>query len=172
MFGMNLSYSRTRGENRFRGRNINAPIERRPSGSDVGNVTQVESTANMRGQNFIAGINFQIPARRLMLFANYAWLNQENDADGAFSVPANSYDLSSEWGPVAGVPRHNVSAMFSTPLVKSAALALERRLPLRHALQHHHRAGRQRRHRVQRSSRRRGPQRRPHRSRAGTSAAD
>ncbi len=124
MIGMNLSYSYTRGENRYRGRNINAPIDGVRPDPTVGNVTQVESTANMRGQNFVAGMSFQIPARRLMLFANYAWLNQENDADGAFSVPANSYDLSNEWGPVMGVPRHNLSAMLSTPLFNSVRLAL------------------------------------------------
>lgn len=90
----------------------------------MGNVTQVESTANVRGQNLLVGANFQIPARRVMLFANYAWLNQESDADGAFSVPANSYDLSNEWAPVMSVPRHNVSAMLSAPLFNSVRLAL------------------------------------------------
>ena len=124
MFGVNLSYSYTQGENRFRGRNINAPIAGARPDPTVGNVTQVESTANMRAQNFIVGTNFQIPSRRLMLFANYAWLNQQNDADGAFSVPANSYDLSREWGPVMGVPRHNLSAMLTTPIVKSVRLSL------------------------------------------------
>ena len=124
MLGMNLSYSYTRGENRFRGRNVNAPIDGVRPDPSVGNVTQVEPTANLRGQNFIAGLNFQIPARRLMLFANYAWLNQESDADGAFSVPANSYDLSNEWGPVMGVPRHNLSAMLTTPVFNSVRLSL------------------------------------------------
>jgi hypothetical protein len=59
-----------------------------------------------------------------MLFANYAWLNQQTDADGVFSVPVNSYDLSNEWGPVVGVPRHNLSAMQSTPIPGGVRLAL------------------------------------------------
>jgi hypothetical protein len=122
--GMNISYSRTRGENRFRGRNVNAPIGGMRPDPAAGNVTQVESTASMRGQTFVAGMNFMIPARRVMLFANYAWLNQENDADGAFSLPADSYALGSEWGPVTGVPRHSLSAMFSAPLWKNMRLAL------------------------------------------------
>jgi hypothetical protein len=124
MLGINMSYSYTRGENRFRGRNINAPIDGVRPDPSIGNVTQVESTANMRGQNFIAGMNVQIPSRRLMLFANYAWLNQQTDADGVFSVPVNSYDLSNEWGPVVGVPRHNLSAMLSTPIPGGVRLAL------------------------------------------------
>ena len=123
-FGVNVSYSRIRGENRFRGRNINAPIDGVRPDPTVGNVTQVESTASLRGQTFVAGLNFQVPARRIMLFANYAWLKQETDADGPFSLPASSYDLGNEWGPVMGVPRHSVSGMFSMPLVDTMRLSL------------------------------------------------
>ena len=124
MFGVNLSYSRTRGENRFRGRNVNAPIDGLRPDPAVGNVTQVESTAQMRGETLIAGMNVQLPARRIMLFAHYAWLKQETDADGAFSLPANSYDLAKEWGPVAGVPRHSVSAMLNAPLFGGVRMGL------------------------------------------------
>ncbi|HJR61765.1 MAG TPA: carboxypeptidase-like regulatory domain-containing protein [Vicinamibacterales bacterium] len=123
-FGMNVSYTRTRGENRFRGRNVNAPLNGLRPDLSLGNVTQVESTANMRGETFVAGMNLQVPAKRIMLFANYAWLNQESDADGAFSLPADSYDLSNEWGPVTGVPRHSVSGMFSMPLITNMRVAL------------------------------------------------
>jgi hypothetical protein len=51
-------------------------------------------------------------------------VKQESDGDGAFSLPANSYDLGAEWGPVAGVPRHNLSAMFTSPLTKSIRLSV------------------------------------------------
>ncbi|HEY0874576.1 MAG TPA: carboxypeptidase regulatory-like domain-containing protein [Vicinamibacterales bacterium] len=122
--GMNISYSRIRGEDRLRGRNINAPLNGVRPDPALGNVTQVESTAHMRGETFVAGMNFQIPSRRMMLFANYAWLKQESDADGPFSLPADSYDLTGEWGPVTGVPRHSFSGMFSTPLIKNMRLSL------------------------------------------------
>jgi hypothetical protein len=122
--GLNISYSRTVGENRFRGRNVNAPLNGERPDPAMGNVTQVESTGHMRGQTFVAGMNFQIPARRIMLFANYAWLNQESDSDGPFGLPADNYNLGNEWGPVAGVPRHSVSGMLSTPLIRNMRLSL------------------------------------------------
>ena len=122
--GMNVSYSRTNGENRFRGRNVNAPLNGVRPDPQFGNITQVESTADLRGQTFVAGMNFQIPQRRIMLFANYAWVKQETTADGAFSLPADNYNLANEWGPVAGMPRHNFSSMFSTPLWSTLRLAL------------------------------------------------
>jgi hypothetical protein len=122
--GMNASYSRTRGENRFRGRNINAPLDGIRPDPTAGNITQVESTGELRGETFVFGTNFQIPQRRVMLFANYAWLKQESNADGAFALPANNHDLAAEWGPAAGVARHNVSGMLSTPLFNTLRLSL------------------------------------------------
>ena len=123
--GMNVSYSRTTGENRFRGRNINAPLENglRPDAA-FGNVTQVESTAKMKGDTLNLGVNINLPQRRTMLFANMAVIRQRNDADGAFGLPANSYALASEWGPASGVPDYVASAMLSTTLWKNIRMSL------------------------------------------------
>jgi hypothetical protein len=119
----NVSFNRMKGTNRLRGRNINAPLAdgSRPDPS-LGNVTQVESTARLRGQMVNAGLNLNIPTRRTMLFANYSWVRQENDADGPFSLPANSYDLAGEWGPAAGVPHHIFSGIVNTTLLKNIRL--------------------------------------------------
>ena len=123
-FATNVSYSRSRGYDRWRGRNTNAPLNGVRPDPTVGNVTQVESTASMRGQVVSGGVNYNIPARRMFLFANYAWVKQESDADGPFSLPANNYDPDAEWGPVAGVAQHNFSAMFTSPLTKSIRLSV------------------------------------------------
>jgi hypothetical protein len=117
-------YNRTRGYNRLRGRNTNAPLDGVRPDPTAGNVTQVESTASLRGQTVNVGLNFNIPARRMFLFANYSWLKQESDADGPFSLPANSYDPAAEWGPLAGVPRHNVSAMYTSAVGKNLRVSL------------------------------------------------
>ena len=81
-----------------------------------GNVTQVESTARVRGTQLHTGLNINVPARRMMIFANYSFVDQQNDADGPFSLPADSYDLAAEWGPAAGMPRHTASAVVNLPL--------------------------------------------------------
>ena len=39
-----------------------------------------------------AGLNFNIPKRRTFIFANYQFNRQLSDADGAFSLPADSYE--------------------------------------------------------------------------------
>jgi hypothetical protein len=123
--GTNVSYTHSRGANRFRGRLLNTPG---PDGvrpdPTVGNITQVESTASARGNQVSGGINFMIPERRTFLFANYVYSRQENDADGAFSLPANSADLSGEWGPAMGMPRHMFTTMVNTTLPKNFRVAL------------------------------------------------
>ncbi|HEU4936245.1 MAG TPA: carboxypeptidase regulatory-like domain-containing protein [Vicinamibacterales bacterium] len=115
VLAVNVSVNHSVGTNRFRGRNINAPL---PDGGRpnplLGNVTQVESTARFRGDSLNVGLNMNIPNRRTVLFANYTWLHQRNDADGPFSLPADSYQLAGEWGPVAGVPHHVFSGMINT----------------------------------------------------------
>jgi carboxypeptidase family protein len=120
----NVSYTRTRGYDRFRGLNINAPLNGARPDPAVGNVTEVQSTAEMRSQMLVTGLNFNIPARRMFLFANYAWIKQESNSEGPFALPANNYDLSGEWGPVTGVPRHTLSGMFTSTVMKAFRVSL------------------------------------------------
>jgi carboxypeptidase family protein len=123
-FGLNLSYSHTNGWDRLRGRNVNAPLNGVRPNPALGNVTEVESTARLRADTLNAGLNFNLPKRRMFLFANYAFNRQLSDADGAFSLPANSYDLAAEWGRASGVPRHIASAVLNTNLTKAVRLAV------------------------------------------------
>jgi hypothetical protein len=120
----NASYSHTKAWDRFRGRNVNAPLDGVRPDPALGNVTQVESTAGLVADQVNVGLNFNIPARRTFLFANYSWNRQRNDADGAFSLPANSYDLAAEWGRATGVPTHVASAVMNTTVWKTLRLAL------------------------------------------------
>jgi len=97
MFTVNVNYNHTEGRNRFRGRNINAPLAGARPDPAFGTITQVEPTARMRGDTLNVGMNVNVPQRRMFLFANLAWIRQRNDAVGAFSLPADSYDLAAEW---------------------------------------------------------------------------
>ena len=123
-FGVNLSYSHTNGWDRLRGRNVNAPLDGVRPDPAAGNVTQVESTATLHVDSINAGLNINLPKRRAFVFASYAFNRQMSDADGAFSLPANSYDLAAEWSRVTGVPRHIASAVMNTTLTKSLRLAV------------------------------------------------
>ena len=121
---INASYTHQQGWDRFRGLNVNAPLDGVRPDPTLGNVTQVESTAHLEADTLNVGLNFNVAQRRTFVFANYAWTNQRNDADAAFSLPANSYDLAAEWARASGIPRHIASAVANTSLMRSLRLGL------------------------------------------------
>ena len=125
MISANVGYSRTRAWDRWRGMNINAPGPDgvRPDPS-LGNVTQVESTGGMRGDTVNAGMSMNVPGRRLFATAHYVFTRQENNTDGAFSVPADSRNPDAEWGPATGLGRHMISSMLTTTLFSRIRVGL------------------------------------------------
>jgi hypothetical protein len=105
---VSIAYDFIRGNHVYRSRNINAPV---PSGfvqrpdPTQGNIYQLESTglSTFKGLTF----SFRGPITNAWnLFSNYTFSHNSNDTDGAFSLPANNYDLASEWGR-AGNDTHN-----------------------------------------------------------------
>jgi hypothetical protein len=121
---VNVNAMHMTGTNRLRGRNVNAPLHGTRPDLSLGNVTQVEATGRMRGTQIHTGLNINVPARRMMVFANYSFIDQKNDTDGPFSLPADNYDLAAEWAPAAALPRHSASAIVNMPLVAGVRLGL------------------------------------------------
>jgi hypothetical protein len=124
VLGLNVNLMYMTGSNRLRGRNTNAPIGGVRPDAAFGNITQVESTARVRGTQVHTGVNVNVPSRRIMIFANYSFVDQRNDSDGAFSLPADSYNLGAEWGPAAHIPRHSASAVVNLPLPSNFRLGV------------------------------------------------
>ena len=114
-----FGYSVGRGYNMLRGRNLNAPDEsgQRPDPL-AGNITQVESTARSTSQMLHASLNLNHPWHRTNLFVNYTLGRTRNDTDGPFSLPANNFDITSEWGPAPNDVRQRASAMLNMDLWK------------------------------------------------------
>lgn len=120
-----LSYLHTRGIRQFRLRNINAPLpgplpdmEARPL-PDEGNLYQIEATARSIYDGLTFGFNRRF-SQRLMLFGNYSLSWARGDADGAGGLPANNYDMRSEWGRTSSDRRHS----FFTGLFVTLPLGL------------------------------------------------
>lgn len=111
-----VTYLNTNGYNQLRLRNINAPINyifgvansgTRPFGN-VGNIFQYESTGKSSQNQLMFNLrgNFN---RRYSVFANYTLGSAKGDTDGSGSFPANSYDLSGEYGRSSLDTRHRVT---------------------------------------------------------------
>ena len=120
----NVSYSFSRGRGLFVGRNLNAPREdgSRPN-MEAGNITQVESTGRSAGHMLNIGLNMNLAWHRTFMFINYTYAKMRNDTDGPFSLPANNFDRSNEWGPSAVDLPHRLSGMFNMNLWKGFKLA-------------------------------------------------
>ena len=115
--GGGVIYSYMRGYDRFRGLNVNAPVNGVRPDPLFGNITQVESTGGAITHSVNVNASYTIPAKRTFIFANYMLNHMENDSNGPFSLPADSYNLAAEWGPAAGVSRHQVNASLNTVLL-------------------------------------------------------
>jgi hypothetical protein len=134
---VSASYSTIRGSGLFRGRNLNAPVNRvRPDPEFANEIEVVSDARSISDQfatnvtmNFAAGVrNAGLPRwnlRRTTIRFSY-WLSEaNNNTDGAFSVPATG-TIATEWGPAPQDRRHRISATLSTQALKnfSANLSL------------------------------------------------
>ena len=99
----------------LRARNINAPLPGtfdagvsgsgvRPFGN-VGDIFQYESSGHINQSQLTIGLNNRF-SRNFSLFANYTLTKANSDTDGANTFPADSYDLSGEYGRYAQDIRH------------------------------------------------------------------
>jgi hypothetical protein len=110
-----VTYIFTRTLHGLRSRNVNAPLPGtfnpadpesgvRPFG-DVGNIFLVESSARLNQRQLIVNFNGS-PHKNLRLFATYVLGEVKNDALDYSIFPANSYDLTGEYGRSALDLRH------------------------------------------------------------------
>jgi len=109
---LSLEYQYIRGHDLFRSRNINArlPGGTRPN-PDFLNIDQVESTGARRGHSASATLNGRL--WHFKTAAQYTWSHVMDNTEGPEFLPADSFNLQSEWGPSAFDRRHRFSLMAS-----------------------------------------------------------
>jgi len=99
-----VQYDYTRGLDLLRSRNINAPLP----GSNAPikpPAFQYESTGASAEHELLLAVRGSIG--KSSVYANYTFGRRYGDTDGASTLPANSYDLPAEWGPLASNGRHD-----------------------------------------------------------------
>jgi len=114
---LSISYINAQTRRLLRSRNINAPINGVRPMSVAGNVFQYESTGKFNQNQLI--FNFRTNfSERVSIFGNYAFGKAKSDSDGAGTFPANSYDLSGEYGDALLDIRHRfaLGGNISAPL--------------------------------------------------------
>lgn len=103
-----VTYVNSRGVHMLRQRNINAPLPGtydpadptsgvRPYGNDAGNIFLYESSGSFRQNQMIVNSRTQF-SKYINLFGFYMLNSAKSNTDGVNTFPADTYDLSSEWG--------------------------------------------------------------------------
>jgi hypothetical protein len=126
-----VNWTRSRGWDQLRSRNINAPLPGtfdpanpsaavRPYGN-VGDIYLYESSASFKQNQLMMNVQARL-SNKLSLFGFYVYGHAESNSDGANTFPANTYDLSSEWGRAAFDIRHRM--FLGGNIIAPLALAL------------------------------------------------
>jgi hypothetical protein len=102
---LSISYVNSQTRRLLRSRNINAPLNGARPTPTVGNIFQYESTGRFNQNQLIFNARSKF-SERVSIFANYSFGGAKSDSDGAGTFPANSYDLSGEYGNAALDIRH------------------------------------------------------------------
>ncbi len=112
------SYLYQRGVHLLRARDLNAPVPGfgRPDTS-AGNIIEVESSANSEMHLLDFTLN-SLLSKRLYWLVNYSFTRATNEADSAFSLPADNLNLRAERGPSPNEPSHRLSATLGLQLFK------------------------------------------------------
>lgn len=109
-FVVAATFLNSRGLHLLRSRNVNAPLPGtgvRPLGDALGNVFQYESSGRFNQNQLIVNLKNPVSSR-YSVFATYALNSARGDTDGAGTFPADSYDLSGEYGRSAFDVRHRL----------------------------------------------------------------
>ena len=112
---LSATYLSTHGYHLLRSRNINAPLPGtitdqvesglRPLG-EPNNIFLYETSGRLKQHQLFVRLNTRFS--RTSLYATYILTYAKSDTDGPYSFPANSYDLSTEWGRTLLDVRHRL----------------------------------------------------------------
>jgi Carboxypeptidase regulatory-like domain len=119
---LNISYMNIRGWNILRGINLNAPVDGVRPDPTLGNVTEIQSTAESRTDLFTVNFNYNRMAPRMFLALNYTLARVRNESDGALSLPMDNADPHADWGPGPNDIRHRLTGIFNVPIWKRLRL--------------------------------------------------
>lgn len=114
---LSLTYVSAQTRHLLRSRNINAPVAGVRPVPNSGNIFQYESTGRFNQHQLILNLRSNLN-ESVSLFSNYAFGGAKSDTDSPGTFPANSYDLSGEYGRGALDIRHRfvIGGNLTAPL--------------------------------------------------------
>jgi hypothetical protein len=112
-----VDYTIVRGQRLYRTRNVNAPLPGSgalPDPSFV-DINQFESSGRSRSHSLTVALQTSL-RNTLDILGQYTYSKSMDDTSGMFSLPANNYDLGSEYGRADYDRRHRFSLISTSHL--------------------------------------------------------
>lgn len=116
---LTTNYQYQRGVHMLHGLNLNVPVPGlgRPDPT-AGNITNVESSAYTGVHRLMVGVGPASFVNGFFWNVNYLLMKSTNEADGAFNLPSNNFNLRADRGPSPNDFRHLISGFVSRRLPK------------------------------------------------------
>jgi hypothetical protein len=111
------TFSRQTGHDLFRSRNANQAVDGVRPDSTVLDITELENTARSLSQSIRTDVAINYPPRRFSANVSYIFGDVMNETDGPLSLPPDSFNLTSEWGPSSADARHTFNVGVNSDLV-------------------------------------------------------
>jgi hypothetical protein len=115
---LSVDYTMVRGLKLYRTRNINAPLPGSGALPDPSyiDINQFESSGRSRSQSVTVSLQTTL-RNRVNLLGQYTFSKSMDDTSGMFSLPANNYNLSQEYGRADYDRRHrfNLISIYHLP---------------------------------------------------------
>src|SRR5262249_48205889 len=110
---LSINYTGNEGVGMFRSRDINSPLPplyaARPN-ADYDGVRQIESSGRLESHSLEVSLRGEV-TRFFSGMIQYTLSRAHNNTSGISSLPANSYDLSGEWGRADFDQRHRLNVL-------------------------------------------------------------
>jgi outer membrane receptor protein involved in Fe transport len=109
-----MNYLGSRGVDLFRSRDVNAPpppLYLAPPNAAFGQIRQIESTGRQTAHSLQLIARGRV-APRVKGSVQYTFATAHNDTNGINALPANNYDLASEWGRASFDQRHRLETLL------------------------------------------------------------
>jgi hypothetical protein len=120
------TYTMRDGRHLFRGRNLNAPVAGVRPDPLFGNVVEAVGDAGARTHALnVSATLLMLNWHQTLLAMNYGIGSSESNTTGAFALPANGEDLTTEWGRTG--PTHRFGGSFSTQPIRNLSVSVNAR---------------------------------------------
>jgi len=111
---LRAGYVYARSNSKYRGIDINSPIDGIRPNSNFNRILQIESKGYSKINSFV--VSYDTKIKNIPIRSHYFFRRERVDSESIFSLPSDNRNPRIDIGPVSGIPAHNLSISSSFSL--------------------------------------------------------